>query len=85
MRQWPGVIATPPAQWGLVVDEGGEVVVGRYPDVLVDGTSLANDPVFVGVPHAIVEVWSPTSTLAEMNRKRREYREGGAPVFIEAF
>ena len=84
-RQWPGVIAAPPAQWGLEVMDDGTLVTGRFPDVLVDGESLVTEPIFVGVPQAVVEVWSPSNTLAEMNRKRREYREGGAPVFIEAF
>jgi len=85
MRQWPGVIASPPAQWALEFAEDGEMITSRVPDVLVDGESLVNDPVFVGVPHAVAEVWSPTNTVKEMNRKRSEYREAGAPVFIEAF
>ncbi|MFG1921157.1 Uma2 family endonuclease [Cryptosporangium sp. NPDC048952] len=85
MRQWPGVIASPPAHWGLEFAEDGEMLTSRVPDVLVDGDSLVNDPVFVGVPQAVAEVWSPNNTLKEMNRKRREYREGGAPIFVEAF
>jgi Uma2 family endonuclease len=84
-RQWPGVVACPPANWAMVLADDGRVIRGRLPDVLVDGESLRRDPVFVGRPHAVVEVWSPTNTLAEMNGKRREYRDAGAAVFLEAF
>ena len=45
---------------------------------------LLTEPVFVGVPDAVVEVWSPSNTLREMNEKRREYREAGLSVLVEA-
>jgi Uma2 family endonuclease len=85
MRQWPGVIAVPPGHWGLELTPEGRVMRGRFPDVLVDGESLITDPVFVGVPQVVVEVWSPENTLAEMNTKRSEYRTAGAPAFLEGF
>src|SRR5690242_7051673 len=67
-RQWPGVIASPPAQWALDLAQDGAISTARFPDVLVDGDALLNQTTFVGVPSAVVEVWSPTNTLAEMNR-----------------
>lgn len=82
-RQWPGTIATAPGNWALVSNPQG-VVLGRMPDVLVDGQGLL-EAVFTGTPDAVVEVWSPGNTLAEMNMKRREYRDSGVPVFVEAF
>jgi Uma2 family endonuclease len=85
MRQWPEVIAAPPGHWALECTSEGRVIRGRFPDVLVDGESLITDPVFVGVPHVVVEVWSPENTLAEMNAKRFEYCAAGAPVFLEGF
>ena len=84
-RQWPGVIATAPGNWALQLSDAGEVVSGRVPDVLVNGSALLTEPVFVGVPQAAVEVWSPGNTLADMNAKRREYRIAGLPVLVEAF
>lgn len=83
-RQRPGVTATCPGQWALAGGPDG-IAVGRLPDVLVDGDALLREAVFYGVPDAAVEVWSPSNTLAEMNAKRREYREGGLPVFVEVF
>jgi hypothetical protein len=70
-EQWPGCRAVAPGQWALVLAADGTVVTGRVPDVLVDGD-------------AVVEVWSPGNTLAEMNAKRREYRIAGAKVLVEA-
>ena len=83
-RQWRGVTATAPGNWA-VETAGDVIVVGRMPDVLVDGDSLLSDPIFLGVPDAVVEVWSPSNTLGEMNDKRREYRTAGLPVLVEAF
>ena len=85
MRQWPGAIATPPGHWAMELTSEGRVIRGRFPDVLVDGESLITDPVFVGVPHVVVEVWSPENTLAEMNAKRFEYCAAGAQAFLEGF
>ena len=84
-RQWPEAVVSAPGQWGLEFDAAGDLISGRYPDVLVDGEALNTDPVFVGTPQAVVEVWSPTNTLAEMNAKRSQYSAAGAPVFVEAF
>lgn len=84
-RQWPGVVATAPGQWAVRQTETGVLTRGRLPDVLVDGDALLSEPVFVGVPVAAVEVWSPGNTLSEMNDKRAEYRAAGLPVFVEAF
>ena len=84
-RQWPGVIATAPGNWALQLTDAGDVVTGRVPDVLVNGSALLTDPVFAGVPEAAVEVWSPGNTLADMNAKRRDYRAAGLPVLVEAF
>jgi Uma2 family endonuclease len=83
-RQWPNVTAVAPGHWALQMTEAGRVQLGRVPDVLVDGDSLLADPVFLGVPDLVVEVWSPSNTLGEMNDKRREYRDAGLPVLVEA-
>ena len=82
--RWRGVTATAPGNWA-VETAGDVIVVGRMPDVLVDGDSLLSDPIFLGVPDAVVEVWSPSNTLGDMNDKRREYRTAGLPVLVEAF
>lgn len=82
-RQWPSVTAVAPGNWALRIEDG-RVQSGRVPDVLVDGDALLTEAVFVGVPDAAVEVWSPSNTLAEMNDKRREYRDAGLPVLVEA-
>ena len=84
-RQWPDVVATAPGNWALTTSSDGKVVLGRVPDVLVDGAGLLEAEVFTGVPEAAVEVWSPGNTLAEMNTKRAEYRTAGLPVLCEAF
>ncbi|MDP9397466.1 MAG: hypothetical protein M3P96_06395 [Actinomycetota bacterium] len=34
---------------------------------------------------AVVEVWSPGNTLADMNAKRRDHRVAGLPVLVGAF
>ena len=83
-RQWSGVTAVAPGNWALR-GQKDLVELGRVPDVLVDGPSLLVDPVFFGTPDAVVEVWSPSNTLGEMNQKRREYRDAGLPVLVEAF
>ena len=83
-RQWPGTVAVAPGNWALRVQDG-RVQLGRVPDVLVDGDALLTEPVFVGVPDAAVEVWSPSNTLGEMNSKRQEYRDAGLPVLVEAY
>ncbi|MEZ0166734.1 Uma2 family endonuclease [Kineococcus sp. LSe6-4] len=83
-RQW-GAVATAPGHWGIEMAADGSVVRGRIPDVLVDGDALRSVDVFVGVPAAAVEVWSPSNTLREMNEKRAEYRLAGLPVLLEAF
>lgn len=83
-RQW-GVVATAPGNWAVELAPDGSVVRGRIPDVLVDGDELRSVDVYVGVPAAAVEVWSPGNTLREMNEKRGEYREAGLPVLLEAF
>lgn len=57
----------------------------RQPDGPIDGRALAESDEFRGVPDAVVEVWSPRNTLAEMNAKRREYYDAGTPVFVEAY
>lgn len=84
-EQWRGAIATAPGNWALQLGVDGQVVLGRVPDVLVDGRQVLTESVFAGVPDAVVEVWSPGNTLAEMNAKRREYRATGLPVLLEAF
>jgi len=84
-RQWPGVTASAPANWALERGVDGKILLGRIPDVLVDGDDLITEEVFAGVPHAVVEVWSPGNTLAEMNTKRGEYRVAGLPVLLEVF
>jgi len=63
----------------------GRVVLGRVPDVLVGGDDLVAAEVFTGTPDAVVEVWSPGNTLAEMNAKRAEYRLAGLGVLLEVF
>lgn len=83
-RQWDAV-ATAPGNWAVELAPDGTVVRGRIPDVLVDGDELRTVDVYVGVPAAAVEVWSPGNTLREMNEKRAEYREAGLPVLVEAF
>jgi Uma2 family endonuclease len=83
-EQW-GVVAAAPGRWAVETTPDGRLLVGREPDVLVDGDSLDTDTVFFGVPDVAVEVWSPTNTLAEMNAKRREYHAAGLPVFVEAY
>ena len=82
--QWEGVRATAPGLWVLELTTSGDVAVGRYPDVLVDGDAIVRDPAFRGVPFAVVEVWSPSNTLAEMNQKRGEYLRGLAECMVEA-
>lgn len=82
--QWSGVRATAPGLWFIEASGSGEVAVGRYPDVLVDGDDLLSSPAYVGQPLAVVEVWSPTNTLGEMNQKRIEYLRGGALCMLEA-
>ncbi len=84
-RQWAGCTATAPGTWALERDRDGRVLLGRVPDVLVDGVDLLRTEVFDGVPDAAVEVWSPGNTLAEMNAKRRDYRLAGLPVLVEVF
>lgn len=84
-EQWAGVVAGAPGNWALDSTADGRVVLGRVPDVLVDGDRILTDEVFTGVPDAVVEVWSPGNTLAEMNAKRSEYRRAGLPVLLEAF
>lgn len=84
-RQWPEAVATAPGNWALEITPDGRVVLGRMPDVLVDGEAVLTESVFLGVPEAVVEVWSPSNTLAEMNDKRREYRAAGLPILVEAF
>ncbi|MCI2238007.1 Uma2 family endonuclease [Paenibacillus sp. TRM 82003] len=37
------------------------------------------------MPDAVVEVWSPGNTLAEMNDKRGQYRRAQLPVLLEAY
>jgi Uma2 family endonuclease len=64
--------------------EVGRVQLGRVPDVLVDGDSVLTDPVFLGVPDLVLEVWSPSNTLGETDDKRRKYRDAGLPVLVEA-
>jgi Uma2 family endonuclease len=83
-RQW-GAVATAPGNWAVELAPDGGVVRGRIPDVLVDGDELRSVDVYVGVPQAAVEVWSPGNTLREMNEKRGEYRSAGLPVLLEAF
>ena len=82
--QWSGCRATAPGLWVIDATVSGDVVVGRFPDVLVDGDDLITAPAYVGRPLAVVEVWSPSNTLAEMNQKRVEYLRGGAAVMLEA-
>lgn len=82
--QWPAARAVAPGYWAVELAADGTVRTGRLPDVLVNGGALLTEPVFVGAPDAVVEVWSPTNTLGEMNRKRAEYRAGGAAVLVEA-
>lgn len=84
-RQWPGVTASAPGNWALRRTADGQILLGRVPDVLIDGDGLVTDEVFTGVPDAVVEVWSPGNTLAEMNTKRGEYRAAGLPVLLEVF
>lgn len=84
-QQWPGVRATAPSVWALERSPDGRVLLGRIPDVLVDGDDLLTTAVFDGVPDAAVEVWSPGNTRAEMNDKRRQYRVAGLPVLLEVF
>jgi Uma2 family endonuclease len=83
-RQW-GAVATAPGNWAIELAPDGAVVRGRIPDVLVGGDELRTLDVYVGVPTAAVEVWSPGNTLREMNEKRGEYRAAGLPVLVEAF
>lgn len=82
--QWRGVRATAPGLWLLESTSSGSVNTGRYPDVLVDGDEIVTLPAYSGHPLAVVEVWSPTNTLAEMNQKRFEYLRGRAACFVEA-
>ncbi len=82
-RQWPHVTVVAPGNWALQVTDG-RVQLGRVPDVLVDGDTLLTEPVFIGVPDLAVEVWSPSNILGEMNDKRREYRDAGLPLLVEA-
>lgn len=84
-RQWTGVTASAPGNWALERTGDGRVVLGRVPDVLVDGDDLVSAEVFTGTPDAVVEVWSPGNTLAEMNAKRAEYRLAGLGVLLEVF
>lgn len=84
-RQWPDVRATAPGTWALERSLDGRVLLGRIPDVLVDGDDLLTTSVSDGIPDAAVEVWSPGNTLAEMNDKRRQYRLVGLPVLLEVF
>lgn len=92
-EQWAGVVAGAPGNWAtgqlgnwaLDSTADGRVVLGRIPDVLVDGDRILTDDMFTGVPDAAAEVWSPGNTLAELNAKRSEYRRAGLPVLREAF
>lgn len=83
--QWPGTTATAPGNWALALDPAGDVLLGRVPDVLVDGDAVLREAVFTGVPDAVAEVWSPGNTLEEMNDKRRDYRATGLRVLLEVF
>ncbi|WP_205752714.1 Uma2 family endonuclease [Cryptosporangium phraense] len=85
LRQWPESVAAAPGHWALRAFGEDHVSIARIPDVLVNGPAVRSTSIFAGTPDAVVEVWSPTNTLAEMNVKRREYRDAGAAVFLEAF
>lgn len=55
-RQWTGVAASSPGNWVLERTPDGRIVLGRVPDVLVNGSAPLVDEVFVGTPDAAVEV-----------------------------
>ena len=84
-RQWPSSVATAPGNWVVEARGDGTLQTARIPDLLVGDPSLLTDSAFVGVPDLVAEVWSLGNTLAEMNRKRREYLAAGLPAFLEAF
>jgi hypothetical protein len=83
--QWDGVYASAPGNWAVQLGHDGSVLLGRIPDVLVDGPSLNTHAVCVEVPRAVVEVWSPGNTLGEMNEKRSDYLTAHLPVLVEAY
>lgn len=78
--QW-GRAAVSPGNW-LLAGDAADVRTARQPDVLVGGAGLLESDAYQGAPDAVVEVWSPSD---EMGAKRREYHDGGAPVFVEAY
>jgi Uma2 family endonuclease len=82
-RQWNA--ATPvPGSW-VVSGTAAAIRTARIPDVLVLDPAELSAGAYYGSPLAVVEVWSANNTVGEMVEKRREYREAGAQVFVEAF
>ncbi len=80
---------------GIVVGEGGLMRVNpeqvRIPDVAFyswdhfPNKILPMGQILDFVPDLAVEIWSPTNTTKEMDRKRGEYFAGGAKLIWEVF
>lgn len=78
---------------GILLDGGGMIRVApeqvRLPDVSFiswnhfPGRKLPKGQILNIVPDLAVEILSPTNTKAEMERKRREYFDGGAKLVWE--
>ena len=82
-NQWPGVRAASPLTWLIESNLSGKVITGRFPDILVGDDSVYREAAFTGQPLLVVEVWSPTDTVAEMNGRRLDYLRAPARYLAE--